>query len=350
MTSGPSRIHSGQIAVADRLLQDAIAGGLFTHAVYQVSAGGEVAAQGAFGNASMDTIFDLASLTKPLATAIGALQLVEQGKLHLLQSVPRFLEEEFGPLPHLAEVEVHHLLTHTSGLPPIPRWPKPTGGSHSRADLLRSALTSPLLRPAGTGYTYSDTGYILLGEIVARAAGKGQDELFREGVAQRLDLSRIAYLPPASWRPLIAPTGKDIPAGDTHDPRARDLGGVAGHAGLFGRAADVVACGEAIRRDGAPLLSRAAAARMRASQIRPETGHQSLGWFCAGNDYLPKGDLFSDRSFGHSGFTGTMLLIDPEFDATVALLTNRVVNEGEDGARFLKVRRQWTNAIAAALV
>ena len=89
---------------------------------------------------------------------------------------------------------------------------------------------------------------------------------------------------------------------------------------------------------------------MRVSQLKPEIGHQSLGCFCAGNDYAPKGDLFSDRSFGHSGFTGTLLLIDPEFDATVVLLTNRVANEREDGARFLKVRRQWLNAVAASLV
>jgi len=349
MTTLGAPINHGQVKVADGLLQDALSEGLFTHAVYQLSIAGDLAAEGVFGKASIDTIFDLASLTKPLATAIGALQLVQQGKLHLLQSVPRFLEDEFGPLPHLAEVEVHHLLTHTSGLPPIPRWPK-AAAEHSRHDLLRSALTSPLLRPPGQGYTYSDTGYILLGEIVSRTAGKGQEILFQEGIAERLMLSNIGYLPPSDRQPRIAPTGKDIPVGLVHDPRCRDLGGVAGHAGLFGQVSDVMACGEAIRRNGPPLLSRAATTRMRTSQIRPDVGNQSLGWFCAGNDYLPKGDLFSDRSFGHSGFTGTLLLIDPEFDATVVLLTNRVANEGEDGARFLKVRRQWLNALAAALM
>lgn len=344
------RVRPEQIAVADSLLQEGLREGLYTHAVYRLAVGGGIVAEGAFGKATLETIFDLASLTKPLATAIGVLQLVEQGRLHLLQSVPRFFEEEFGPLPHLTDVEVHHLLTHTAGLPPIPRWPKTADAPHSRHDLIRSALMSPLLRPPGVGYTYSDTGYILLGEIAARVSGRGQDSLFHEGVAKRLGLERLRFAPPPSWHSQIAPTGAEIPAGTVHDPRARDLGGIAGHAGLFGRIADVVVCGEAIRAGGAPLLSRAAVARMARSQIRPEIGAQSLGWFCTGNDYLPKGDLFSDRSFGHSGFTGTLLLIDPEYEVTVALLTNRVVNEAEDGARFLKLRRQWTNALAAALV
>jgi CubicO group peptidase (beta-lactamase class C family) len=127
------------------------------------------------------------------------------------------------------------------------------------------------------------------------------------------------------------------------------MGGVAGHAGLFGTVGDVLAYAEAIRAGGAPILARASVARMAASQIEPAVGGQSYGWFCAGNDFLPSGDLFSDRAFGHSGFTGCALLIDPVFDLSLVLLTNRVVNEDEDGSRFLVLRRKWLNAVAAAV-
>ena len=124
---------------------------------------------------------------------------------------------------------------------------------------------------------------------------------------------------------------------------------MAGHAGLFGAAADLLAFAEAIRTGGAPLLSRASVARMSVSQIPESVGAQSFGWFCSGNDYLPSGDLFSDRSFEHSGFTGTALLIDPASDVSLVLLTNRVVNQTEDGSRFLRLRRFWLNTVAAAI-
>ena len=207
-------------------------------------------------------------------------------------------------------------------------------------------LATPTLRPAGQGYTYSDTGYILLGEIIMRVAGRPLTVCFQESVAGPLGRTTLGFRPQSLKD--IAPTGTE-PPGIVHDPRARDLGGAAGHVGLFGTAADVLAFAEAIRTGGKPLLSRAAAARMAESQISPHVGAQSLGWFCAGNDYLPSGDLFSDRAFGHSGFTGTALLIDSAFDLSLALLTNRVVNQNEDGSRFLRLRRLWLNTVAATL-
>lgn len=328
----------------DALLQSGLADGLFTHAVYALMRGGERVALKAFGQASADTVFDLASLTKPLATATLILQSVEQGRLHLRQPVSRFFEPEFGSLPHLSGVEVRHLLTHTSGLPPVPVWPADAAG-HSCHALIASVLATPMLRPAGTGYTYSDTGYILLGEIAARVSGQTLEACFQVGVAGLLGLTTLGFCPASSKR--IAPTGPEA-VGIVHDPRARDLGGVAGHAGLFGTAADVLALAEAIRTGGGRVLSRASVARMRVSQIPPTLGAQSLGWFCSGNDYLPSGDLFSDQSFGHSGFTGTALLIDPAVDVSLVLLTNRVVNQAEDGSRFLRLRRLWLNTVAAS--
>jgi len=341
-------VHPERLTRADALLAAGVADRLYTHAIYALARGGMTVAVRAFGAATSETRFDLASLTKPLATATCLMQIVEQGRLHLRQSVCKFFEADYGPLPHLSAVEVRHLLLHTSGLPPVPRWPA-QGGDASRRALLQAVLTTPTLRPPSVGYTYSDVGYILLGEIVARVAGQPLDQVFAQTVAAPLGRETLGFGPASDGRD-VAPTGPDTP-GRVHDPRARDLGGVAGHAGLFGTAGDVLAFGEAVRAGGGALLSRATAARMVESQIPPAIGAQSWGWFCAGNDFLPAGDLFSDRAFGHSGFTGTALLIDPAFDVSLVLLTNRVVYEGgEDGSRFLRLRRLWLNAVAASLL
>ena len=337
-----------RLARADAVLAAGITDSLYTHAVYALARGGIPVAVKAFGQATAQTWFDLASLTKPMATATCLMQFVEQGRLHLRQPVHQFFEEEFGPLPHLSGMEVRHLLTHTSGLPPIPRWPA-DGANPSRRDMIRAVLTTPTLRPAETGYTYSDTGYILLGEIIARVGGQPLEACFRSEVAGPLGRKTLGFLPKNSLGEAIAPTSQEAP-GTVHDPRARDMGGVAGHAGLFGTAEDVSAFAEAIRTGGGPLLSRAAVQRMAVSQIPSALGGQSYGWFCTGNDYLPQGDFFSDRSFGHSGFTGTVLLIDPDFDISLVLLTNRVVNQDEDGSRFLRLRRLWLNVVASALL
>ena len=333
---------------ADALLSSGIADKLYTHAVFALARGGVTVSTKAFGEASLETRFDLASLTKPIATATCLMQLVELGRLHLRQSVHRFFEEEFGPLPHLSSVEVRHLLTHTSGLPPIPRWPD-SKSNPTRRDMLQAVLTTPTLRPAGIGYTYSDTGYLVLGEIVARVSKQSLEQCFAESIANVIGRPTLGFLPTATDKP-IAPTVPDEAPGRVHDPRARDFGGVAGHAGLFGTAEDVMTFAEVIRKGGAPLLSHATVARMAVNQIPVSIGMQSYGWFCPGNDYLPQGDLFSDHSFGHSGFTGTVLLIDPAFDVSLVLLTNRVVNQNEDGSRFLRLRRLWLNTMAASLL
>lgn len=338
-------VFQKRIAIADGLLEGGVSDGLFTHAVYAFARAGQTVARRALGEATLETLFDLASLTKPMATATAILQLVERGRLHLGERIPTFFETEFGPIPELADVTLRHLLTHTSGLPPIPLWP---GAGATRQELVRAVLSTPLTRPPGTGYAYSDTGYILLGEIVGRISGETLGGYFSAHIAGPLDLARTGFRPTSGRSP--APTGKDIPLGTVHDPRARDLGGESGHAGLFGTVDDVLKYAEAVRTGGGPILAPASVARMSRSQILPEVDGQSFGWFCRGNDFLPAGDLFSDEAFGHSGFTGTLILIDLTYDVSLVLLTNRVVNEAEDGTRFLRLRRCWLNAVAAALL
>jgi CubicO group peptidase (beta-lactamase class C family) len=337
-----------KLSTPNNILQRGVDAGVFTHAAYAVAVGGEVVATETFGAATPSTIFDLASLTKPMSTATLLLQCVERGELHLGQTVETFFTNLHGPLTDLADVDLFDLVTHTAGLPPVPEWPSAPDGL-SRTDLMRHVLKTPRGQLPGVGYAYSDTGYIILGEIIALATGQPLPILFQTRIAEPAGLSTTGFIPSADWHDCLAPTSKTAAIGMVHDPRARDMGGVAGHAGLFGTAADVLTYLEIIRKGGGPLLSRASAARMSTSQIETSVGAQSIGWFCAGNDFLPKGDLFSDRSFGHSGFTGAVALIDPEYDVSLVLLTNRVINDADDNRRFLMTRRQWTNALAAAV-
>ncbi len=342
-------VSRSRLTATDALLARGVDDGIFTHAACCLVRGGETVWERAFGAASLDTLFDLASLTKPLSTATLVLQLIDGDVLHLTDTLPPLLPSDFGVLPHLAPVTLHHLLTHTSGLPAIPEWPE-DGAAVGRDACLRAAFATPPLRPPGTMYTYSDAGYILLGELAACAAGQPLEALFQERIAAPLGLRDTGFRPLPAQFPRLASTMPSGIPGEVHDPRARDLGGVAGHAGLFGTVTEAAKLAETIRTGGGSLLSRASALMMQTSQISPSLGGQSLGWFCGGNPFLPSCDLFSPRAFGHSGFTGTLILIDPAFDFSLVLLTNRVVNTAEDGARYLRLRRLWLNAVAAALL
>lgn len=345
------------LSAADELLAGGVASGVYSAAAYAVAHGGEIAGVGGFGKLSFEpdaprataqTVFDIASLTKPVATATAILQLVERGVVTLVDPVSSYFEGDFGPLPHMQPIEIRHLLAHTSGLPPIPEMPAQIAKTpDERTRLLAAVLATRPLRPPGEGYTYSDTGYILLGEVVGRVSGRPLGDWFREEIAGPLHLYHTGFRPGS--RRDIAVTEPALTPRAVHDPRARALGGVAGHAGLFSTVEDMLAYAEAIRTGGAPILCRGSQQRMATSQIPADKGGQSYGWFCHGNDYLPAGDLFSERSYGHSGFTGCALLIDPEFAVSLVLLTNRVLNSSEDGVRFLKLRRRWLNCVAGAV-
>ena len=305
--------------------------------------------------ATVETIYDLASVTKPMATASSVLTLVEQGRLTLTATLPSLLGEAAS---HLANVTVQHLLTHTSGLP---AW-KPLYQSGQGLDAAVAAILRLPTAPPGTRYEYSCLGFILLGRIVRQVSGQSLDAFARENVFQPLGLADTGYAPAETLQGRIAPTrsaekaaeGEDKEAalvGVVHDGNARGIGGVSGNAGLFGTARDVATFGEAMRQGGAcgqRLLGAPTLARVLASQVKPEIGAHTLMFFAQGNGLCPAGDLLSPRAVGHSGFTGTVLTLDPEYDLTVAVLTNRVLTD-PDGAKWLPLRRRFLNALAAAL-
>ncbi len=341
------------------LVEHGVTEGMYPAAVYRVLRRGHIVAQGALGMAQPDavppvattlaTIFDMASISKPFA-ALLLLQCVERGDLHLGQLVGDFLPEA-GETP-VAKVSLRQIATHTSGLPP---WKPLYQGPNALAQI----FATPLDHEPGTHYAYSDLGYILLGEIVARVSGKPLDALAQERIFTPLGMTHTAYCPPAAWQPQIAATAncgwrKDrILVGEVHDANAHSLGGVSGHAGLFSNAPDLtrlalafqypeVAAANDIPPVLAPLTRRLAQER----QIAPEIGGHSIGWFTPPNGMLPFADLLSPRTFGHTGFTGTLLMFDPEHELTLMLLTNSVYTPK---GGLLTLRRLFANAVAGAI-
>jgi CubicO group peptidase (beta-lactamase class C family) len=316
---------------------------------------GELLLKEAFGTtdgnvpATTETLYDLASLTKPLATAASVLTLVECGLLTLTTALPEF----FGAAAEgLKGVSVHHLLTHTSGLPAwAPCYDE--GEGHDAA--IQAILKLPTV-PPGTKYAYSCLGFILLHRIIEQVSGQSIDTFVHDNVFAPLGLPSLQYRPAPPLHSKIAPTisregpGKDIALfGTVHDGNARAIGGVSGNAGLFGNAVDVARFGESLRVGGEHgLFGTPTLHRIFNSQIKPEVGFHTLMFFAQGNGYCPAGDLLSPQAVGHSGYTGTLLTIDPTYNLTVALLTNSVFIDGK--ANFLTYRRRFLNALAATIV
>ncbi len=345
----------------DALCKSAIAEGWLPSAVYMVIRHGKVAASGAFGDpmpesvprapATLETLFDMASLTKPITAAL-LLQCVQDGEVHLGMRVSEFLPET-ADRP-IASVTLRQLATHTGGLA---AW-KPLY-SLSEGSIVERVMSFPLEVEPGTRYTYSDLGYILLGEIVSRVRGKSLDRAAREHVFDVLGMKNTDYLPVIApgrsvaatancgWRP-----GQTL-AGEVHDANAHGMAGVAGHAGIFSTVNDMARFALAFREPsvaapGSLLLSPLATLLAQTNQIEPSVGGHSIGWFTFPNGMLPGGDLLSRRCFGHTGFTGTSLLLDPEYDLQILLLTNRVYSPAE-GGNVLRFRRRFANVVASAI-
>lgn len=332
---------------------------LYLGAAYQVlRAPDEVLAEGCVGLAqedpaipvTPDTVWDLASLTKPVATATSVLILAQEGALHLDEEAARFLPD---PAPSLAGITLRHLLSHVSGL-------KPWEQFHSRglapAEILRRVRAAERSRPPATGYAYSDLGYILLGEVVRAVTGEEIAASAQRRIFEPLGMRSTRFRPPEDWRARIAatrcPDRSRVLVGEVHDGNCAALGGAAGHAGLFGSLPDLQRYARMLLRqgelEGAWILAPLAAGAMGRNQNPPGVSGHTLGWFTRPNGYLPAGDFLPEDTVGHTGFTGTSLLLTPSLGLAVILLTNRVYMEN-DGSEFLRFRRRFHNA-AAALV
>jgi uncharacterized protein YbbC (DUF1343 family) len=294
---------------------------------------------------TLDTVFDLASLTKPIATATSIMALVERGTIALGDPLAKYV-------PECAQggkdaITLRHLLLHTSGLPAdIAK----DDFAHGREEAVRHICEAPLRAPPGERSIYSDLGFILLGEIIRRVTSRELPDFARETIFAPLGMKDTGYLPPeplrrrAAWTENVDGVWR---AGVVHDPRAYLLGGVAGHAGLFSTADDLAIYARAILGggavDGRRILSARAVAAMTAPWDVPG-GIRTLGWTVQSRW---RGEGLSPRAIGHLGFTGTAIWIDPEKDLFTLVLTNRVHPDGTGDAKPLVAR---VNTIAAGAI
>jgi uncharacterized protein YbbC (DUF1343 family) len=358
-SKSPSDIDLARLEAIEPLVRHDIEQKRLPGAVVLVGVGDRIVYQKAIGDRALaparepmtlDTIFDLASLTKVVATTTSVMLLIEQGKLRLIDRVSTFIPgfERYGK----ADITVRHLLTHVSGLRPDVDLGDTWIGTENAIKL---AIEEVPTSPPGTRFVYSDINFFLLGEIVKRVSGQRLDEFAQEHVFTRLGMKDTMFNPPASLRARIAPTESCTPFGwpcegpDTkmlrgvvHDPTARRMDGVAGHAGLFGTAADLAIFCRMVLRGGSyrgtRVLAPLTVAKMTTPVPSEDRNLRALGWDIDSSYSSNRGELLPVGSFGHTGFTGTSIWIDPATRMFVVFLSNRVHPEGKGDVTPLRAR------------
>ena len=298
-----------------------------------------------------DTIFDAASLTKVIACTPAVMLLIERGRIELDGRVQAYIPEFSGEGKEA--ITIRQLLTHTSGLRPDISTQPPWSGYDTA---IRMACAEKPLAPPGTSFRYSDINFFLLGEVVRRVSGSKLNEFVAREIYQPLKMSDTGYLPDASRLPRIAPTekvGTNILRGTVHDPTARYMGGVAGHAGLFTTAADLARYARMLLNrgelDGVRIFKPETVDLMTGVQTPdPIPARRGLGWDIDSGYSRPRGKIFPLGSYGHTGFTGTALWIDPFSRTFWIFLSNRVHPDGQGSV--LALEGALANLAAQAVV
>jgi uncharacterized protein YbbC (DUF1343 family)/CubicO group peptidase (beta-lactamase class C family) len=346
---------SNRLGVLDPIVQDAIREGQIPGAVLLVGHDGEVIYRKAFGNRSLephrepmtvDTIFDIASLTKVVATTTAVMQLVQRGQVRINDPVAKYIPEfaQNGK----EDVTVRELLTHYSGMPKDLDLSTPWQG---RDKAFQMAYEEKPAFPPGSRLLYSDVNFITLGALVERVSGTSLDAYCAQKIFVPLRMTRTHFLPPAVWRPKTAPTEFDqegkMLRGVVHDPTARRMGGVAGHSGVFSTADDLSKFAQALL-NGSTVLPALLVEKMTTPQ-QPPTAQElrGFGWDIDSPYSSNRGELLPVGSFGHTGFTGTSLWIDPTTRTYIILLTNAVHPRGKGSA--IALRSKVATAVAAAI-
>jgi uncharacterized protein YbbC (DUF1343 family)/CubicO group peptidase (beta-lactamase class C family) len=343
----------------DDVVQTITAAGDVPGAVVLIGQGDEILYHRAFGWRSLvpdplpmalDTIFDIASLTKPLGTTLAVMALVERGAVKLDAPLGRYVKEFRRSA--FEGVTVRRLLTHSAGLPAVPTNHVVAGGfPRAAAGLAKLKLDYA----PGTGFQYSDTGFILLGELVRRVAGDPLDRHLDRLLFRPLQLTDTSFHPAAGQRTRVAPTEfhhGHLLQGEVHDPRARALGGVAGHAGMFSSAPDLARLCRMLLDGGAldgRRIFRPSTVHLMWTRSQEGRGTRALGWDMTSGYATIAAPFFPAGSVGHTGFTGTSVWIDPSSRAYVIILTNRVHPNGGSSAAIRDLRVRITAAAAAAL-
>lgn len=297
---------------------------------------------------TLDTIFDMASVTKPVATATSIMLLVERGQLRLGDTVATYIPE-FGQNGK-ESITIEQLLTHQGGLIPD----NPLGDyEHGTDEAWNRIWQLEPIEPVGTKFVYSDVNFIVLGEVIQRVTGQNLDEFARVNIFKPLGMSETGYLPEERIRKRSATTEKREGRwmrGEVHDPRAYLLGGVAGHAGLFSTANDLAKFARMILDDGKVGSGQLMSPNTIAEMSKPRNiGDQrrALGWDSRSRYSTNRGELMSDSAIGHGGFTGNGMWIDPELNLFVIFLSSRLHPDGEGNVNPLIGR---VGSIAAAAI
>ena len=350
--------HPAKLEAIDAAIERAIAAGKAPGAVVRLESGGAVY-QKSYGAKSVepvllpmtdDTIFDSASLTKVIATAPAIMLLAERDKLRLDDKVDHWITnfKAHGK----GAVTIRHLLTHTSGLRPSLS-SKPTWSGLAKA--IDLAKEERLTAQPGTKFRYSDINFILLGEIVQLASGQLLDEFTSKHIYQRLGMRDTGFLPPFKQRSRVAPTERvdgEILHGIVHDPTARRMDGVAGHAGLFTTAADLSRFAQMMLNGGklnGRRIFKSETVQLMTSVHTPKgmKAKRGLGWDIDSPYSSPRGNHFKIGGYGHTGWTGGSLWIDPATRTIVILMTSRTHPDGK--GNVIALRREVATLAAEAL-
>ncbi|MBU4446890.1 beta-lactamase family protein [bacterium] len=358
-----------RLKLIDEIIENEIQSEKIPGAVLIVARKGAVIIRKTYGNSriiptiepmTIEKIFDMASITKPVATATSIMILVEQGKIRLMDPVSKYIPE-FTPYYDedgngAPPIRLYHLLTHTSGLPPYTNAKslKEQYGKPCPEELIHHIATIEKQNPPGKHFAYSCLGFITLAEIVQRVSGMDIGEFSKKHIFEPLQMNSTMFLPTEEYLPRIAPTEvfDDIPLhGKVHDPLAQLMGGLSGNAGLFSSADDMaVFCQMMLNGgsyEGVRILSPLTVKAM--TTIYPDLAFagRGLGWDVNSAYSSNMGDIFSKSSYGHTGFTGTSICIDPETETFVILLTNRVhMPEGN----LIALRSKVANMVAGSIV
>jgi uncharacterized protein YbbC (DUF1343 family)/CubicO group peptidase (beta-lactamase class C family) len=370
-------ISTEHLAQMDQVINEAIAQHQLPGAVVLAAHKGRIVWNKAYGARAvepareamtLDTIFDMASLTKVVATATSIMILIERGKVRLSDPLSHYIPEIKGEGRERITIEL--LLTHRSGYAPDfdlkERW-------SGYDEAIKRLIKEPLRNPPGARFVYSDINYIALGAVVHRASGLMLDEFARRNIFQPLGMHDTGFHPNANLKARIAPTekrrgqmsylgdtgenagaeGEQWLRGQVHDPTSYRMGGVAGHAGLFSTAADLAIYCQMIlnggQYNGVRILSPLTVAEMTRPRVVSDQGWtRGLGWDINTSYSSNRGDLFPLGSFGHTGFTGTSIWIDPASETFVIFLSNRVHPDGKGDVGSL--RGKVASIVAASVI
>jgi CubicO group peptidase (beta-lactamase class C family) len=306
--------------------------------------------EGSSSQVDPDTIFDLASLTKIVATTTMAMILYERGLLDLETPVIGVLPEVRGEDPRREQVTFRQFLAHSSGLL---AYEKLFLRTKSKDELLHEAFSVALKNDPETHAEYSDVGFILLGVALERIAGEPFDRFCQREIFGPLGMTQTTFNPPAAWKSRTVPTANDrtfrkrIIQGEVQDENASVIGGVAGHAGLFATAGDIAIFANAMLNGGAGIVRAQTLALFTKRQSSPPGTSRALGWDTP-SGASQSGKYFSQSSFGHLGYTGTSLWIDPERQISITLLTNRTWPDCLNWS-IKEVRPKFHDAVMEAL-